>query len=136
MPLKKLNIKSNKSLENLDGIGRFRNLENLELERNSVADITEIRQLSKLKILYIGTEPVTDLSPIKSLALLEVARFRNSKAEDFSPLFHKPNMRHAGATGPDVSCEQMKLWMESLSPKRRSFMWFPDHCKNLFKGVN
>ena len=131
LPLKKLKVLSNSRLENLQGIGRFKNLKNLELESNSVSDISEIHQLLKLETLYIGREPVVDLSPLQNLALLEVARFRYSKTKDFSPLFNKPRMRHAGATGSEVPCEQMKKWMESLDPRRRKSMWLPDHCDYL-----
>lgn len=129
--LKELKILFNPDLTSLDGIEKYRSLEQIEAERNSISDITSLASLENLKVVQLFYEPVSDLSALSNLDELEVARFRSLKTHDFSPLYNKPNMRHPGATGPDIPCDEMQRWMNTLEPMRRKFMWLPKHCKFL-----
>lgn len=129
--LKSLLIRSNSNLESLAGLERFELLEGIELERNKISDISALASLKNLRVIYIMHEPVSDLSVLENLKKIEVARFRSLKTHDFSPLYNKPNMRHPGATGPNIPCEEMARWMNTLKPARRKFMWLPEHCEHL-----
>ena len=129
--MRHLRISSNPSLHDLAGIERFTALEHLEIERNQVSDISALSALADLKGVQIFYEPVTDLTPLAELDALEVARFRSLDTHDFSPLYNKPKMRHSGATGATIPCEEMQQWMLTLEPLRRKFMWLPKQCKFL-----
>jgi hypothetical protein len=125
--LQELKIWSMGKLTDLDGLQRFTNLRRLEIDRNAVADISAVTDLSKLEYFMGKNEPFTDISALSNKPVLRTARFSNTKVTDFTPLHGLPKLYHSGASGNGVPCEQMELLRNNVANKKS--LWLPKHCK-------
>lgn len=71
------------SLEPLSGLTR---LEHLDLERNRIQDLTELKDLTSLKDLRLFSNQITDVSLLANMTELEILDLRRNAISDISPL--------------------------------------------------
>ena len=94
---------SDRDLENLASL---KDLEELNLYKSNISDLTPISGLKKLRTLDIGNTDVTDLTPLADLSELEVLSLFGCDVKDISPLAKLPalaNLDLGNTSIPDLS---------------------------------
>lgn len=79
-------------VNDIDGIGYFKNLESLRVKSYKLKDIQEISELSNLINLDISQTKVKDISPIKNLKNLKKLNISDTLIKDLSPLTGLPSL--------------------------------------------
>ena len=87
-----------KAIVSLDGLRYLTNLQELNLSRNPISDLSELKYLKKLTKLelatiYLHQEGESDLSPLSELTLKHLGLFSNHIA-DISPLASLVNLEY------------------------------------------
>ena len=106
-----------------DAICSMKNLEGVYIKWSSIKDLENIKNLSKLKYLHIGSSSkVTSILPLKSLTHLEWLELESfKKIVDLTPLATLPKLKGLAVTG-SYSSEQK---IDSLKPleKLKALEW-------------
>ena len=85
---------SERSVSNLSGIEHCINLHNLNLERNSINDISQLSGLTDLQMLNLAfNNRITELSSLRNLTKLQTLNLAVNQIIYISPLSDLPNMR-------------------------------------------
>lgn len=112
----------------LDAACTQRNLSELRCKWGSYADLSGLRNCSRLEYLYLGSgASVRDLVPLAELASLRVLYLENfRKISDYSSLARLAELEQLVISGPDLG----SITIESLDfvcrmPKLRS-IWLPN----------
>gem|GEM_PF-250122 len=77
--IQKINQTENLEIRDLTGIEYAKNLTELELRGNQIADLAPLRKLSQLKRLGLADNEVTDLSPLAVMAKLQYVNVQNNR---------------------------------------------------------
>jgi len=77
---------SGRGIQDLTGIERCVNLEELFLSRNRISDISPLGQLTKLKRLYLDENEISDISSLENLVSLQVLFLNDNRIRDIHPL--------------------------------------------------
>ena len=83
-------------IRNLAGLQAAVNLENLELNNNTISDISPLTGLIKLRHIGLEENVISDLSPLQGLINLEQLRLAHNVISDLSPLQGLINLRGIG----------------------------------------
>ena len=78
-------------IEDLTGLERMSNIEDLDLAQNKLVDITQVGLLSKMKRLNLSQNAILDISPLTPLTDIHYLHLMQNQISDISPL--------AGMTG-------------------------------------
>ncbi len=89
--LANLQIQRN-SVSDLSPLTELINLDDLFLYDNSVSDLSPLAELTHLKYLYLGDNSVSDLSPLAGLIHVERLELYNNDISDLSPLAQFTNL--------------------------------------------
>lgn len=82
------------SIESIEGIEVFKNLESLTLAGNLITDIEALSSLKSLRILDLQNNRVSDLKPLEALNELEILLIRNNPVDNLDALEHNfPNLK-------------------------------------------
>ena len=81
-------------IKNLRGLGAAVNLERLNLNNNSITDLSPLAGLTKLRRMDLEENLITDLSPLEGLIGLEDLHLGPNLVSDISPLAGLINLRH------------------------------------------
>lgn len=76
----------NTLMELTEYLGRFDNLVTLCLPNNQISDITSLRTLKELRILYLDSNMIVDISPLQDLTNLSTLFLSYNQVQDISPL--------------------------------------------------
>lgn len=97
----------NGAIENLSGIAKYKNLEELDLENNLITDISEVRNLRKLKKLFISGNPVSSHAVFKALSGMEAISLSPRDIEDIRTVTSNSSrtLEHFSIEGLDVTDE-------------------------------
>jgi hypothetical protein len=89
-----LSVPRSIDVKDISALDSLVNLEILELQNHKIADLNPLKNLKKLKKLYLPDNLVlTDLSPLSNLRNLEKLDLRNNKISDVSALSGLTNLR-------------------------------------------
>ena len=80
-----LNLDNN-SITDLSPLSGLTNLISLSLNNNAIEDISPLKNLTKLENLRLNNNSISDLSPLKKLTKLSYLSLDNNDIEDISPL--------------------------------------------------
>ena len=83
-------------IRNLAGLQAAVNLENLELNNNTISDLSPLAGLIKLRHIGVEENVISDLSPLQGLINLEQLRLAHNVISDLSPLQGLINLRGIG----------------------------------------
>ena len=83
-------------IKNLEGLQAAVNLENLELNNNTISDLSPLTGLIKLRHIGVEENVISDLSPLQGLINLEQLRLAHNVISDLSPLQGLINLRGIG----------------------------------------
>lgn len=84
---------TNKEIEDLSGIERLSNLEELNISFNKIVTIKHFKQLKKLRKLNISNNLIKSINPIKELLFIEELDISNNQIEDISVLTNLSKLR-------------------------------------------
>jgi len=88
-----LNLQSN-SLKDISGLEHFKKLIDLTLYDNEIVDISVLSELKNLNYLNIGSNNLTKISSLAKLKKLVVLQLYSNVIKDISPLSHLTNIEH------------------------------------------
>ncbi|HPP57928.1 MAG TPA: proprotein convertase P-domain-containing protein [Candidatus Hydrogenedens sp.] len=116
--IKTLNGKS-RGIQNLAGIYKIRNLENLNLWNNFISDLSPLSSLFNLKTLNIGRNNISDISPLQNLESLNNLYLWDNQITDLTALIQNNGLGSGDEIGLEgnslpesVICEQIPLLEE------------------------
>lgn len=79
--------------------------------RGPIRDISDLKDMPNLHIVYIGGEYIRDISPLKEIKYLQQVEFRDNDIEDISPLAGKDMLMYAGLLSNRLkSIEAVRTW--------------------------
>ena len=81
------------SIQNLNGLEAFANLETLDLSDQAITDISALSGLTRLTALSLGGNPVSDIAPLAGLTSLKLLILSNCQAQDYSALSNLTNLQ-------------------------------------------
>jgi Leucine-rich repeat (LRR) protein len=93
--LKRLEAKE-KSIKDITGLEYCCNLENINLYRNQIINISPLSGLVNLKSLDLTDNQITDATPLSELTKLEALYLDENKIIDISPLTRLTNLKDLG----------------------------------------
>lgn len=73
-------------LNNLDGIEHLVNLEELYITLGNIEDVTPLKKLTKLRVLFIDQNEIKNIEPLADLINLEVLNISCNELQDISPV--------------------------------------------------
>jgi hypothetical protein len=81
-----LNLAKNIDITDLEALGKFKNLKELDISNTLISDLSPLRNHTKLEYLHIPNTKITDLSPLKYAIHLKVLHIHNTEISDLSVL--------------------------------------------------
>lgn len=84
--LRVLDLKRNRDLEKLEGIGAYGELRILDLQSNSIRSLAGLEDLSELTQLYANRNQLTDVQPISECQKLETLWLSDNKINELDGL--------------------------------------------------
>jgi len=103
---------------NIGDLGKFRNLQSLNLSNNKISDINVLKDVDTLEILDLANNDISDISALSSLKSLRTLYLDNNKVEDYTPLYSLNKLTTLSIKGMDITESQLKELQEAL-PKCR-----------------
>jgi Leucine-rich repeat (LRR) protein len=100
--LKKVTIKNNSNLFELEPLAVFNFLEDLQINNTGIYDITPLSVLDSLKILNLSNNPVSDITPLAKLTGLRELYLENTGIYDLTPLEGLVNLQVLNIAGTKV----------------------------------
>ncbi|GGE58811.1 leucine-rich repeat domain-containing protein [Actibacterium pelagium] len=112
-----------------DDIARIENLSRLDLSDTSVADLSPLREQTRLQYLTVRNSRVEDLTPLSELPSLRHLVISRSQVHDLNPLADTPRLERLAVGG---------LELYSLEPLTRmsSLRWLNLHAAYARDGSN
>lgn len=129
----------NRGIKKLDGIENLVNLEELDLwkaeisdisllanlnklvylrlSKTGVTDLTPLKELSNLEELYLQEIPATDLTSVGKLKSLKMLYLEKTKFDSLEPLLLIPDLQELYLWGADLGSETNKIVMKKLEEK-------------------
>ncbi len=83
--LQQLNLDRNK-ISDLSALKELSQLQQLNLDRNKINDLSALKGLSQLQILYLSDNEISDISALKELSQLQQLNLNFNKISDLSAL--------------------------------------------------
>ena len=114
-----------KNISNIIGLECAVNIVNLNLNGNSISDISPIANLKSLGALQMSKNPVSDLSPLARLTQLKYIAFSGWQLSDISPIKDLINLERLGISWSNVTDISVVANMKAL---RRVNLY---HCERL-----
>jgi len=102
-----LNLNCN-SLTDISGVKLFKNIKYLNIGDNKLTDIFIIKNLKNLKLLNINENKIKDISVIKYLTELEFLGLGNNEIKDISVIQYLNNLRVLNITNLELESDQIK----------------------------
>ena len=87
----------------LTGLEHAGNLENLDLNNNSLSDISALSELTKLKYLYLQNNNISDVSALSGLTQLTYLYLDNNLLIDVSALSELTQLKGLGLSDNNIS---------------------------------
>jgi hypothetical protein len=84
----------NSGIKNLTGLEYAKNLHELSLSLNSIADLSPLSELTNLRTLIMEDNRVSDLSPLAGLTDLQILIMEANLISDISPLLNLTSLSH------------------------------------------
>ena len=100
--LKLLDLDNN-SIPDITALSRLINLEELHLDHNRISDLTPLSSLHNLEFLSLYNNRITDISPLAGLTNLESLTLWENRITDISPLAGLINLEFLDLDYNDVS---------------------------------
>ncbi|WP_051962683.1 leucine-rich repeat domain-containing protein [Mesoaciditoga lauensis] len=94
---------SDKKISNLEGIQYCINLTDLELEGNSIFDISPLASLTKLAILDLHYNQISDITPLQNLTNLQWLAIAYNNINSITPLKNLINLKHLDFSYNEIS---------------------------------
>ena len=94
---------SGTKISDLTPIKDLANLNMLYCSRAQVSDLTPIKDLSNLNELYCSDTEISDLTPIKDLANLNMLYFSDTEISDLTPIKDLANLNRLDCSGTKIS---------------------------------
>ncbi|MGM9978575.1 MAG: leucine-rich repeat domain-containing protein [Clostridium sp.] len=90
-------------IESLEGLQYCINLDKLDIMKNNITDLSQIKELDKLTYLNIGQNYITDISSLSNLINLEVFYSFGNDITDLTPLKRLVNLNELGFDGENIT---------------------------------
>lgn len=103
---------ANCEIEYLDGIEHCIHVTSLDLSNNNITDITELRELTKLRELFISDNKIGYIDALGNLLELVTVDLSNNQIDDITPLFNLINLEFVNLIGNRIPMEQIKVLKE------------------------
>lgn len=81
-----------RGMKSIKGLEYAKNLRKLKVNENEIADITPLKNLTKLEYLEIQRNRIVDINPLKNLTNLTFLKLYNNLIEDITPLSNLTNL--------------------------------------------
>ena len=81
-----------RGMKSIKGLEYAKNLRKLKVNENEIADITPLKNLTKLEYLEIQRNRIVDLKPLEKLTNLTFLKLYNNLIEDITPLSNLTNL--------------------------------------------
>ncbi len=78
----------------LSDIGKFTELERLDISGNEITDLSALKNVKSLKKLFAAGNKITDVSPLGEMPELEYAGLRGNQIENVSPLLTSGRIKY------------------------------------------
>jgi Leucine-rich repeat (LRR) protein len=75
-----------KSISNLSGLEKCKNLAQLKLSHNQIVDLTPLKDLANLQSLDLANNKITDVTPLKGLVALQYLELSHNEIAKIEPL--------------------------------------------------
>ncbi len=104
-----LNLRNNDDISDFTPISNLTNLTSLDLTNTHISDISSLRDLTKLEILYIGGESaaydaeLSDISPLANLTELTSLNLGNTNVSNLTPLSNLTKLTRLLLQGNEIS---------------------------------
>ena len=79
-------------VENIEGLQYCKNLQELNLQNNSISDISPLTTLTNLEQLYLRDNMISDIFPLSNLTDLKYLDLGGNEISDISPLGELSNL--------------------------------------------
>jgi len=123
-----LNLLNNETIQDLSPLKELKYLSIIYLGFNQIQDLSPLKDLKHLSIIYLGFNQIQDLSPLKDLKKLTKIYLSNNQIQDLSPLKDLTNL-----TNIDLSSNQIS----DLSPlKKLRYLTKIDLSSNLIRDLS
>jgi hypothetical protein len=130
--LRELNISGNSNSDSLRVLSQLKKLKRLSLIGGKVRDISPLRGLSQLEVLFIGNNSIEDLSPLSALKKLRVVELGRNPYSSIEALKKLRNIEKLGMKDCNVTdFEFIKNWKKlkaldtkgcNLTTKQKQFV--------------
>jgi len=100
--LKKVVIKNNIKIDDLEPLAVFHYLKELHVNNTSVVDVSPLSVLDSLKILNLSNNPVVDITPLSRLTGLEELYLENTGVDDLTPVSSLTRLKVLNIAGTKV----------------------------------
>lgn len=94
-------------IENLDGIGHCKYVQNLDLSRNKISDIADIASLVNIEELYLQYNQIGLIDALYNLQKLRVLDISANEIDDISALFGLPRLEYVNIMNNPVPKSQI-----------------------------
>lgn len=81
-----------RGMKSIKGLEYAKNLRKLKVNENEIADISPLKNLTKLEYLEIQRNRIVDVNPLKNLTNLKFLKLYNNLIEDVTPLSNLTNL--------------------------------------------
>lgn len=98
-------------------LANLKKLVYLRLSKTGVKDLTPLKELPNLEELYLQEIPATDLTPVGELKSLKMLYLEKTKFDSLEPLLLIPDLQELYLWGADIGSETNKIVMRKLEEK-------------------
>ena len=112
--LKELNILNNLSIDNLNPLHIFIQLEKLTINKTSITDISPITTLVGITELNISGNPISELESIHKLVKLQELTLENTSVEELEPISGLENLTSLNISGTRVKSLKYIMQLSNL----------------------
>jgi Leucine-rich repeat (LRR) protein len=100
--LKKIKIKKNQKLNDLEPLTIFYLLKELMINSTAISDLTPLSVIDSIKILNLSDNPIYDISPLSKLTNIEELYLENTSIEDLTPLENLTKLKVLDVAGTKI----------------------------------
>ncbi len=118
---------SGKDIKDLTGLEKCKNLAELKLPRNKIADLKALKDLANLQLLDLSDNAIKDITPLANLKALQYLQLSGNQIEKLEPLSGLTNL-----TALDLSKNAIK----DIAPLGKlTKLWTLQIAKNQVKDI-
>ncbi|MEA3444397.1 MAG: leucine-rich repeat domain-containing protein [Bacteroidota bacterium] len=99
---------SDSGIEFLDGIKHCKHARNINLNGNSISDITDLLGLKRIEELYLADNQISYIDILSRLYNLKKLDISNNNIDDISPLNELPNLQYLNVIGNHIPNQQIE----------------------------